>query len=71
MARYFARIIDAQTGGEGAYEFEAADDLMGRTGDEIVNTFLNAVDHDVLHDHADWPAVHRAHHCYQARCHSA
>jgi hypothetical protein len=37
MATYFARIMDAQTGGEGAYEFEAADDLMGRTGDEIVN----------------------------------
>ena len=54
MATYFARIMDAQTGGEGAYEFEAADDLMGRTGDEIVNTFFDAVDHDVLHDHADW-----------------
>jgi hypothetical protein len=27
---------------------------MGRTGDEIVNTFFDAVDHAVLHDHADW-----------------
>jgi hypothetical protein len=54
MVRYFARIMDAQTGGEGGYEFEAADDLMGRTGDEIVNTFFDAVDHAVLHDHADW-----------------
>jgi hypothetical protein len=54
MTTYFARMMDAQTGGEGGYKFDGPPDLMGRTSDEIVSVFFEAVDHEVLHDHVDW-----------------
>lgn len=54
MTTYYARMLDAATGGEGAYEFPGPADLMDRTADEIVTTFFNYVEDEVLSHHADW-----------------
>ncbi len=54
MATYYARMMDGATGGEGAYEFTGPDDLMSRTADEIVTTFFDHVENQVLTRHADW-----------------
>jgi hypothetical protein len=54
MTPYYARIKDAQTGSEAAYQFDGPADLLGRTGDEVVKVFLEDVDHEILRDHADW-----------------
>jgi len=54
MAMFYARMMDAKTGGEGSYSFEGPDDLMSRTADEIVTTFFDHVDKEVLHNDADW-----------------
>jgi hypothetical protein len=39
MTSYYARIVDAKSGSEASYEFNAPDDLLQRTGDEIVGIF--------------------------------
>lgn len=54
MTTYYARILDAETGSEGSYPFEGPGDLMQRTTDEIVTTFFDEVDQEVLRDHVDW-----------------
>lgn len=54
MATYYARMLDAATNGEGAYTFEGPTDLMSKTADEIVTTFFDYVENDVLKTHADW-----------------
>ncbi len=54
MTSYYARIMDAKSGGEASYQFNAPDDLMQRTADEIVGTFFNEVDEKILCDHIDW-----------------
>lgn len=54
MAKYYARMMDSATGGEGAYEFDAPPDLMKSTADEIVATFFDFVEDEVLRNHADW-----------------
>lgn len=54
MATYFARMLDAETGGEGRFRFDGPADLMSKTADEIVATFFEHVDKDVLRHHADW-----------------
>ena len=54
MATYYARMLDAATNGEGAYTFEGPDDLLKKTADEIVTTFFDYVESDVLKTHADW-----------------
>jgi hypothetical protein len=54
MIPYYARIMDAETGSEAGYQFEGPEDLMSRTGDEIVNVFFDQVEREVLRDHADW-----------------
>jgi hypothetical protein len=54
MATFHAQMIDAETGGEGNYRFEAAADLMNQTGDEIVTVFFNQVESELLRGHADW-----------------
>jgi hypothetical protein len=54
MATFYARMLDAATNGEGAYSFEGPEDLMKRTADEIVTTFFDYVEKDVLKTHADW-----------------
>jgi hypothetical protein len=54
MATFYARMLDAETNGEGAYTFEGPEDLMKRTADEIVTTFFDYVEQDLLKTHADW-----------------
>lgn len=54
MAKYYARMLDAATNGEGSYTFEGPPDLMRRTADEIVGAFFEYVERDVLGKHADW-----------------
>lgn len=47
-------MLDAETGGEGSYQFEGADDLMQRTADEIVTVFFDQIEDSILKHHADW-----------------
>ena len=54
MATYYARMLDAETNGEGAYSFEGPDDLMRKTADEVVTTFFEYVEKELLQGHADW-----------------
>jgi hypothetical protein len=54
MTSYYARIMDAKSGSEASYEFSAPDDLLQRTGDEIVGILFEDVDQKILCDHVDW-----------------
>ncbi len=54
MSTYYARMLDAETKGEGSYTFEGPSDLMQRTADEIVAVFFDHVEKEVLKTHADW-----------------
>ena len=44
MAIYRARMLDAETAQEGAYDFEAHDDLMNDTPVRVVRAFFEGVD---------------------------
>ena len=54
MARFYARMMDASTGGEGRYSFEASDDLLQRPADEAVDLFFDHVAAEVLDNKVDW-----------------
>jgi hypothetical protein len=54
MATYTARMMSADTGGEGLYTFEADANLMKRTADEIVGVFFDHVEDEILQQHVDW-----------------
>jgi hypothetical protein len=54
MATYLARMLDANTGGEGQYRFEGPSDLFKKTADEIVGIFFDHVEKEVLTQHVDW-----------------
>jgi hypothetical protein len=54
VATYYARMLDAETNGEGAYTFPGPADLMQRTADEIVAAFFEHVEKEVLKTNADW-----------------
>lgn len=54
MRTYQARMLDAETSGEGNYEFQGPDDLLQRTADEIVGVFFEHVEREVLRHNADW-----------------
>ena len=54
MPRYYARMLDANTSGEGSYTFEGPPDLMRKTADEIVTAFFEYIERDILMTHADW-----------------
>jgi hypothetical protein len=54
MAKYYARMLDANTSGEGSYTFDGPPDLMQKTADEIVTAFFDYVERDILKSHADW-----------------
>ncbi len=41
---YLAAILDAETGGNQSYEFEAAPDLFHRPADDIVDAFISSLD---------------------------
>jgi len=46
MARYTARMMDAATGGEGAYDFDGPDNLLSLTPVRVVRAFMEHVDRD-------------------------
>ncbi len=52
--RFAARMLDAETGGEGQYEFEGPNDLFKKPADEIVAAFFDHVERDVLKHNTDW-----------------
>jgi hypothetical protein len=54
MTTFHARLLDAETGSEGRYQFDAPEDLLRRTADEVVSTFFHAVEDQVLTQHIDW-----------------
>lgn len=54
MAKFFARMMDASTSGEGSYTFEGPADLMQRTADEIVGVFFEHIERTVLSGNVDW-----------------
>jgi hypothetical protein len=55
MATYTVRMMDADTGGEGVYSFEAPEELFAATPIRIVKAFMDHVDQDVLpHQHVDY-----------------
>ncbi len=43
-ATYLAAMMDAETGGNQSYEFEAASDLFRRPADDIVDAFISSLD---------------------------
>lgn len=54
MATYYARMLDAETNGEGSYTFPGPIDLLERPADEIVAVFFEHVEKEVLKANADW-----------------
>ncbi|MDX2309003.1 MAG: hypothetical protein NW216_12240 [Hyphomicrobium sp.] len=54
MRTYYARMMDAATGGEGSYRFEGPEDLMKRTADEVVTVFFEAIGPKILESMVDW-----------------
>jgi alpha-D-ribose 1-methylphosphonate 5-triphosphate diphosphatase PhnM len=48
MATYAARMMDAVSGGEGRYDFEAEEDLLSRTPVRVVRAFMDHVDRDIF-----------------------
>lgn len=54
MATYFARMMSADSNGEGQYTFEADEKLMKKPADEIVTEFFNYVEGEILKGHVDW-----------------
>jgi len=55
MATYRARLLDAVSPTEGAYDFEAADDLMSDTPVRVVRAFFEHVDRSIFATrHVDW-----------------
>lgn len=48
MAVYTARLLDADSGNEGSYDFEGADDLMSQTPVRIVRHFMEHIANTVL-----------------------
>lgn len=54
MATFHARMMSADSSGEGHYTFEADADLMKRTADEIVSVFFHHVEEEVLRGKVDW-----------------
>lgn len=55
MATYTAWMVDAETGSEGTYDFEARDDLFDDTPIRIVRVFMEHVDKDIFPaEHVDY-----------------
>ena len=48
MTTYRARIMDADTGGEGVYDFEHREDLFDNPTDEIIEAFFEHADRTVM-----------------------
>jgi hypothetical protein len=54
MKKYTAKMMDAGTGGEGAYEFQHENDLFKEPADDIVNAFFEHVDKEVAARHVNY-----------------
>ena len=55
MARYRASVMDAESGNEGIYEFEAEDGLMETTPVRVVRKFMEYTDRKLItHQHIDY-----------------
>lgn len=55
MARYCASIMDADSGSEGVYEFDAEDGLMDTTPVRVVRKFMEFTDRKLItHQHIDY-----------------
>ena len=55
MASYRARMMDAETGGEGIHDFEGPDNLFDRSPVTVVRTFFEAErEHDIAHTIEDY-----------------
>ncbi len=48
MATFTARLLDAESGNEGTYDFEGPDNLMEQTPIRVVRHFMDFVDKTVL-----------------------
>ncbi|MBP5858980.1 hypothetical protein KAJ83_18315 [Marivibrio halodurans] len=48
MALFTARMMDAASGSEGRYDFEADDDLLDRTPVRVVRAFMEHVDREIF-----------------------
>ena len=48
MTTYHARLMDADSGSEGAYDFEERDDLLDGTPVRVVRAFFEYIDRAVL-----------------------
>ena len=53
MTTYRARLMDAETGGEGIHDFEAADDLLTRSPMRVVRTFFERERRTELSDNVE------------------
>lgn len=55
MTTYRARMMDAETGAEGVYDFEDGDDLICQTPVRIVRKFMEHVGKNLLpHNYVDY-----------------
>lgn len=48
MATYVARIMDAETGGEGTYEFQAPRKLIKKSPVRAIKAFIEHADHNIV-----------------------
>lgn len=55
MTAYRARIMDSSTGGEGIYDFEDGEDLLGQTPVRVIRKFMEHAEHDLIpHQYGDY-----------------
>ena len=54
MAKFYARMMDASTGGEDRCTLEACDDHLQQPADEAFDLFFDHVAAEVLHHSSDW-----------------
>ena len=48
MVRYNVRLLDTNTGAEGAYSFENREDLLSRPADDVVAAFFDYADREIF-----------------------
>lgn len=51
MATYVARVMDAETGGEGTYEFQAPRKLIKKSPIRAIKAFMEHADHNIVTGH--------------------
>ena len=48
MTTYYARIMDASTGGEGTYEFTDGEKLLKKSPMKVIRAFMEHASHDLI-----------------------